>query len=114
MIEKHIDTPVLRIDPDFVEVVLHSYRHRFGLVPGDPAYAHIETRLTAQPAIPVPTVAIDGTADGVNPGTARHARKFTGPNEFQSFTDAGHNLPQERPAAWTEAVLRARALTASC
>lgn len=100
-------------NPDFVEVVLHSYRHRFGLVPGDPAYAHIETRLTTQPAISVPAVAIDGTADGVNPGTAHHARKFTGPYEFRSFTDAGHNLPQERPSAWAEAVLRARELAAS-
>lgn len=97
-------------NPDFVEVVLHSYRHRFGLVPGDPAYAHIETRLVAQPPIVVPTIAIDGTADGVSFGTAAHVQKFTGPYEYRAFTNAGHNLPQERPAEWATAVLDARAM----
>lgn len=97
-------------NPDFVDVVIHSYRHRFGLVPGDPAYAHIETRLTAQPPITVPAIAIDGTADGVNFGTAHHAKKFTGPFEFRTFADAGHNLPQERPNDWAKAVIDARAL----
>lgn len=97
-------------NPDFVEVVIHSYRHRFGLVPGDPAVAHIETRLTAQPPIAVPAVTIDGDADGVNPGTAHHAAKFAGPHEHRVFAGAGHNLPQERPADWARAVLDARAL----
>ena len=95
-------------NPDFVEVVIHSYRHRYGLVPGDPAFAHIETRLTAQPPIGVPTIAIDGDADGVNPGTAHHAKKFTGPHEHRIFAGAGHNLPQERPKEWAQAVLDAR------
>jgi pimeloyl-ACP methyl ester carboxylesterase len=93
-------------------VVIHSYRHRFGLVPGDPAVAHVETRLTAQPAIAVPTVAIDGDADGVNPGTAHHRRRFEGPFEYRIFRGAGHNLPQERPADWADAVLAARRLAA--
>jgi len=97
-------------NPDFVEVVIHSYRHRYGLVPGDPAVAHIETRLTAQPPIPVPAVTIDGDADGVDPGTAHHATKFAGPHEHRVFRGAGHNLPQERPADWARAVLDARAL----
>ncbi len=97
-------------NPDFVEVVIHSYRHRYGLVPGDPAVAHIETRLTAQPPISVPTITIDGDADGVNPGTAHHAPKFTGPHEHRVFRGAGHNLPQEHPADWARAVLDARAL----
>lgn len=100
-------------NPDFVDVVLHSYRHRFGLVAGDPAYAHIETRLTAQPPIKVATIAIDGTADGVNAGTAHHARKFAGRFEYRTFADAGHNLPQERPADWARAVLDARALAST-
>jgi pimeloyl-ACP methyl ester carboxylesterase len=95
-------------NPDFVEVVIHSYRHRYGLVPGDPAFAHIETRLTAQPPIGVPTITIDGDADGVNPGTAHHAEKFTGPHEHRIFTGTGHNLPQERPEDWAQAVLEAR------
>lgn len=93
---------------DFVDVVIHSYRHRFGLVPGDPAYAHIETRLTAQPPIGVPTIAIDGSADGVNSGTAHHAEHFTGCYEHRVFDGAGHNLPQERPVEWAQAVLDAR------
>ena len=66
-------------NPDFVEVVIHSYRHRYGHVAGDPAYAAIETALAAQPPIKVPAITVDGDADGVNPGTAHHAKKFTGP-----------------------------------
>jgi pimeloyl-ACP methyl ester carboxylesterase len=97
-------------NPDFVEVVIHSYRHRYGLVPGDPAYAVIETRLGAQPRIGVPAITIDGDADGVDPGTAHHAGKFAGPHEHRMFAGAGHNLPQERPRDWARAVLDARAL----
>jgi pimeloyl-ACP methyl ester carboxylesterase len=97
-------------NPDFVDVVIHSYRHRFGLVAGDPAVADIEARLAAQPPITVPTIAIDGDADGVNPGTQQQARMFTGPFEYRVFADAGHNLPQERPAAWAQAVIDARTI----
>lgn len=100
-------------NPDFVEVVIHSYRHRFGLVPGDPAVAHVETQLVAQPPITVPAVTIDGDADGVNWGTAGHARKFTGPHEHRVFRDAGHNLPQEKPAEWVRAVIDAKAMAAA-
>jgi pimeloyl-ACP methyl ester carboxylesterase len=100
-------------NPDFVEVVIHSYRHRYGLVPGDPAVAHVETRLTAQPPIAVPAISIDGDADGVNPGTAHHAARFAGPHEHRVFAGAGHNLPQERPADWAQAVLGARAMVGS-
>jgi pimeloyl-ACP methyl ester carboxylesterase len=99
-------------NPDFVEVVVHSYRHRFGLAPGDPAYAEIEAGLAAQPRIAVPTVSVDGDADGVNPGAAHHAPRFAGPFERRVFAGAGHDLPQERPGEWTEAVLAARALSA--
>lgn len=95
-------------NPDFVDVVIHSYRHRFGLVAGDPAVAAIEGRLVAQPPIGVPTISIDGDADGVNPGTAHHAGKFIGPHEHRIFHAAGHNLPQEKPAEWTRAILDAR------
>ncbi|MBS3998075.1 MAG: alpha/beta hydrolase [Hydrogenophaga sp.] len=95
-------------NPDFVDVVIHSYRHRFGLVSGDPACAHIETRLTAQPPITVSTIGIDGSADGVNSGTAHHGHHFAGPYEHRVFHGAGHNLPQERPAEWAQAVLDAR------
>lgn len=97
-------------NPDFVDVVIHSYRHRFGLVPGDPAVAHIETRLVAQPPITVPVVTIDGDADGVGGNTGGHKRKFTGRYEHRIFKDAGHNMPQERPEDWAQAVLDARAM----
>jgi pimeloyl-ACP methyl ester carboxylesterase len=100
-------------NPDFVDIVIHSYRHRFGLVPGDPAMAHIETRLVAQPPITVPAITIDGDADGVNSGTAHHASKFTGPHRHRIFKGAGHNPPQERPVEWVEAVLEARAMAAT-
>ena len=97
-------------NPDFVEIVIHSYRHRFGLVQGDPAYALIETRLSAQPPIDVPAITIDGDADGVNSGTSHHAGKFGGAHEHRIFRKAGHNLPQERPQEWARAVLDARTM----
>ena len=97
-------------NPDFVEVVIHSYRHRYGLAPGDPRYAAIEAALAAQPPIAVPAITIDGDADGVNPGTAHHAKKFAGPHQHRIFEGAGHNLPQERPEEWARAVIDARAI----
>jgi pimeloyl-ACP methyl ester carboxylesterase len=99
-------------NPDFVEVVIHSYRHRDGLVPGDTAYAAIETRLSALPRIDVPAITIDGDADGVNSGTSDHAGMFGGPHQHRVFDGAGHNLPQERPRDWARAVLDARTLAA--
>lgn len=97
-------------NPDFVEVVIHSYRHRFALVYGDPAMVETENLLAQQPDITVPTIAIDGDADGVNTGTRGQGRKFRGPFEYRVFEDAGHNLPQERPREWAQAVLDARAM----
>jgi pimeloyl-ACP methyl ester carboxylesterase len=97
-------------NPDFVDVVIHSYRHRYGLAPGDPQYTAIEAALAAQPEIKVPTITIDGDADGVNPGTAHHAKMFASPHEHRIFKGAGHNLPQERPEDWARAVIDARAM----
>jgi len=99
-------------NPDFVEIVIHSYRHRYGLAAGDKAYASIEAKLAAQPPIAVPAITIDGDTDGVNPGTAHHAKKFVGPHEHRIFGGAGHNLPQERPGTWARAVIDARKLAA--
>lgn len=95
---------------DFVEVVIHSYRHRYGLVAGDPAVAHIETQLTVQPDIRVPSIAVDGEKDGVSTRTDHHAKKFSGPHEHRIFENVGHNMPQEDPAGWAQAVLDARAM----
>lgn len=93
--------------PDFVDVVIHSYRHRFGLVPGDPALEHIESRLALQPAITVPTITFDGIDDGVRgPADASaHASKFTGPRSHRLVPGVGHNMPQEVPRVFADAVL---------
>jgi pimeloyl-ACP methyl ester carboxylesterase len=94
-------------NPDFVEVVIHSYRHRFGLVPGDPAYAGIEQRLAQQPVITVPSITFDGTDDGVRgpADTAAHAHHFGGRRSHRIVPGVGHNLPQEAPRAFADAVL---------
>jgi pimeloyl-ACP methyl ester carboxylesterase len=94
-------------NPDFVEVVIHSYRHRFGGIPGDPALDQIEERLAAQPDITVPAIVLQGEDDGVDPPEAvdSDAPHFKGPYERRSFAKAGHNLPQEIPDAYAEAVL---------
>jgi pimeloyl-ACP methyl ester carboxylesterase len=100
-------------NPDFVEVVIQSYRHRFGLAPGDPSLEAIEERLAAQPPITVPTVVLHGACDGVSPmqGSEAHARFFTGPYQRRVVPVAGHFLPQEAPGAVIEALseLRGRA-----
>jgi len=98
---------------DFVDVVIHSYRHRFGLVPGDPAVAHIETQLTGQPVITVPTIAIDGDVNGVHAPSTDDSKKFSGPFDYRVFEDTGHNLPQERPELWAAAVADAYEMRAS-
>lgn len=97
-------------NPDFVDVVIHSYRHRYGLAAGDPGLADIEAQLAGQPDIGVPTITIDGDADGVGGTTAEDVKKFTGAHEHRIFEGAGHNLPQERPMEWVQAVLDARKL----
>ena len=94
-------------NPDFVDVVIQSYRHRFGLAAGDPAYADIERRLAAQPPIGVPTITFDGADDGVRPPApaAAHAHRFTGPRSHRLVPGVGHNMPQEVPEVFAEAVL---------
>lgn len=93
-------------NPDFVDVVIHSYRHRFGLVPGDPTVEASEQLLAAQPKITVPTIVLDGGGDGVMApeGAARHAVFFSGPYERRVIPAVGHNLPQEAPAEFAAAV----------
>jgi pimeloyl-ACP methyl ester carboxylesterase len=92
---------------DYVDVVIHSYRHRFGLVAGDPAYAELQRRLVSLPPITVPSVTLDGDADGVLPaGDGRaSAVKFTGRRIHRVVEGAGHNLPQEAPEAFAAAVM---------
>jgi pimeloyl-ACP methyl ester carboxylesterase len=94
-------------NPDFVAVVIHSYRHRFGLAPGDPAVEETERRLTAQPQITVPTVVLHGSDNGVTPvdGSEHHDRFFGTAYERRVIPVAGHNLPQEAPRDFAAAVL---------
>jgi pimeloyl-ACP methyl ester carboxylesterase len=94
-------------NPDYVDVVCHSYRHRMGLAPGDPQYTNLQHRLSALPQIQVPAVTLDGDSDGMIPvsdGKATAAR-FAGPRTHHIVPGAGHNLPQEAPDAFADAVL---------
>jgi len=94
-------------NPDYVDVVIHSYRHRFGLAEGDPHYADIQRRLAALPAITVPAITLDGDGDGVAPTTdgSASAARFTGGRTHRIIARAGHNLPQEEPEAFAAAVM---------
>jgi pimeloyl-ACP methyl ester carboxylesterase len=95
-------------NPDFVEVVIHCYRTVFGLDAGDPELQPLEDHLAQKPTIKVPTVTIDGTTDPLKPGgTAEHARMFVGQHEHRVI-DAGHNLPQQKPKPFADAVLKVR------
>ncbi len=90
-------------NPDFSAVVVHSYRHRFGLVPGDPDLEDLEAELAAQPQISVPTIALFGADDSFGAPKLRE-RRFTGRYRQIDIPGAGHNLPQEAPRAFAEAV----------
>ncbi len=94
-------------NPDFVDVVIHSYRHRFGLVAGDPALADIERRLAAGPVIAVPAITFDGADDGVRSpaDAAAHADRFSALRSHRIVAGVGHNMPQEQPQVFAEAVL---------
>ena len=96
-------------NPDFVDVVVHSYRHRYGLVAGDPACQSLEDRISAQPPITTPTVVIDSEIDGLLPlvpAREVHEGHFTALLDVRAVP-AGHNVPQEAPEAFADAVLRA-------
>ena len=97
-------------NPDFVPVVIHSYRHRYGLVPGDPAVEDTERRLATRPHITVPTIALDGGGDGVMSlgGSTGHDQFFAGHFERRVIPLVGHNLPQEAPTEFAAAVLALR------
>ena len=94
-------------NPDFVEIVIHSYRHRFGSISGDPAFDEIESKLASQPNITVPSIVLLGGDDGVDPPMTvdDDAPHFTGRYERRIVSGAGHNLPQEMPGAFVDAVV---------
>ncbi len=93
---------------DFVNVVIHSYRHRTGNAAGDPRYAAVEARLAAQPKINIPAINLHGAVDGVTPVRASesHGKYFTAPYERRVLENVGHNPPQEAPQAFADAILQ--------
>ncbi len=101
-------------NPDYVDVVIHSYRHRLGMAPGADEYESEERLLATRPAIPVPVVTLDGMADGNFPATdgSQWADRFSGPRVHHQVPHAGHNLPQEAPFAFAQAVLEVDQLAA--
>jgi pimeloyl-ACP methyl ester carboxylesterase len=94
-------------NPDWVEVVLHSYRYKLGAAPGDPRYAHLARRLLSQPRIEIPAITVEGAAHGVvRPTDGRQwSALFTRHVAHRVVAGAGHNVPQEQPRAFAEAVL---------
>jgi pimeloyl-ACP methyl ester carboxylesterase len=93
---------------DFVDVVIHSYRHRTGNAVGDPRYASVEARLAAQPKITVPTINLHGAVNGVTPAHASegHGNYFTGPYQRRVLENVGHNPPHEAPRNFADAILQ--------
>jgi pimeloyl-ACP methyl ester carboxylesterase len=98
-------------NPDHVEIVIHNYRWRLGLADGGPEYAELEQQLANAPAISVPTITLEGDANGApHPEPSSYAAKFTGPYSHRTIAGGvGHNLPQEAPEAFADAVIEVRA-----
>ncbi|PKA41526.1 alpha/beta hydrolase [Rhizobium sullae] len=94
-------------NPDHVAITIHNYRWRLGLAPGEPQYDALEKKLAALPAIAVPTITMEGDANGApHPDPAAYAKKFSGKYEHRVISGGiGHNLPQEAPQAFAQAVI---------
>lgn len=94
-------------NPDHVAIVIHNYRWRLGLAEGEARYEDLETRLAKAPVISVPTITMEGDANGApHPDSASYAGKFSGKYEHRLISGGiGHNLPQEAPQAFAEAVI---------
>ena len=96
-------------NPDHVDITIHNYRWRLALAEGEPKYLALEKRLAELPVIAVPTITIEGDANGApHPDPASYARKFSGKYSHRSFSGGvGHNPPQESPQQFAEVVLEA-------
>jgi pimeloyl-ACP methyl ester carboxylesterase len=93
-------------NPDHVEIVIHNYRWRLGLADGETKYDGFEKRLAEAPVITVPTITLEGDANGApHPDPSAYAKKFTGKYVHRTITGGiGHNLPQEAPKAFADAI----------
>ena len=94
-------------NPDHVSIVIHNYRWRLALADGEPKYAGLDKRLAAGPVVTVPTITMEGDANGApHPEPASYAKKFSGKYSHRTITGGiGHNLPQEAPQAFAQAVV---------
>jgi pimeloyl-ACP methyl ester carboxylesterase len=94
-------------NPDHVGIVIHNYRWRLGLAEGEPKYAGLESRLAEFPVITVPAITLEGDANGAPyPDPSAYAKKFSGRYSHRLIKGGiGHNLPQEAPKAFAEAVI---------
>lgn len=94
-------------NPDHAAITVHNYRWRLGLAQGEAQYEALEARLATFPAITVPTITMEGDANGApHPDPASYAKRFTGKYKHQLISGGvGHNLPQEAPRAFADAVI---------
>ena len=99
-------------NPDHVNIVIHNYRWRLGLADGEPKYDDLEKRLATAPIITVPTITLEGDANGApHPDASTYAKKFSGKYAHRLVTGGvGHNLPQEAPQAFADAVVEVSGL----
>jgi pimeloyl-ACP methyl ester carboxylesterase len=94
-------------NPDHVDIVIHNYRWRLSLAPGEPQYDVFERKLATAPAITVPAITIGSDFDGPAADGASYRDKFTGRYAHRVFTGIGHNVPQEAPEPFAQAVIDA-------
>jgi pimeloyl-ACP methyl ester carboxylesterase len=94
-------------NPDHVAIVIHNYRWRIGLAKGEPQYDDLDKRLAESPVITVPTITMEGDANGApHPEPSSYARKFSGKYAHRTIKGGvGHNLPQEAPQAFAKAII---------
>jgi pimeloyl-ACP methyl ester carboxylesterase len=92
-------------NPDHVSIVIHNYRWRLSLAPGDPQYDDLERKLDGAPVIAVPAITIASDFDGAAADGASYAKKFSGKYSHRTLEGIGHNVPQEAPQAFAEAVV---------
>jgi pimeloyl-ACP methyl ester carboxylesterase len=102
-------------NPDHVAITIHNYRWRLGLAAGEPEYDGLERRLAEGPVISVPTITLEGDANGApHPEASAYAKKFLGSYEHRAISGGiGHNLPQEAPQAFAQAVIDVDAFRAA-
>ena len=102
-------------NPDHVSIVIHNYRWRLGLAEGEPQYDELEQQLAKAPTIRVPTITLEGDANGApHPEASAYASKFTGRYAHRVITGGvGHNLPQEAPGDFAQAIIDVDASSSS-